>query len=59
VKPFDVDAYADSLLRLIQDDPLRSQMGKRAHDSSQRFLIEDVAQKWKDLFDEITTKDEL
>lgn len=59
VKPFDVDEYADSLLRLIQDDQLRFQMGKRAHDSSQRYLIEDIAQKWKDLFDEITAKDEL
>ena len=59
VKPFDVDEYAESLLRLIQDDQLRSQMGKRAHESSQRYLIEDIAQKWKDLFDEITAKDEL
>ena len=59
VKPFDVDAYADSLLRLIQDDELRSQMGKCAHESSKRYLIEDIAQKWKDLFDEITAKDEL
>ncbi len=59
VKPFDVDEYADSLLRLIQDDQLRSQMGKRAHKSSQSYLIEDIAQKWKDLFDEIIAKDEL
>ena len=59
VKPFDVDEYAESLLRLIQDDQLRCQMGKRAHESSQRYLIEDIAQKWKDLFDEITAKDEL
>ena len=58
VKPFDVDEYAESLLRLIQDDQLRCQMGKRAHESSQRYLIEDIAQKWKDLFDEITAKDE-
>lgn len=59
VKPFDIDEYADSLLRLIQDDELRSQMGKCAHESSKRYLIEDIAQKWKDLFDEITAKDEL
>jgi glycosyltransferase involved in cell wall biosynthesis len=59
VKPFDVDEYAECLLRLIQDDQLRCQMGKRAHESSQRYLIEDIAQKWKDLFDEITAKDEL
>ena len=59
VKPFDIDEYAEKLLRLIKDDQLRFQMGKRAHESSQRYLIEDIAQKWKDLFDEITAKDEL
>ena len=59
VKPFDVDEYAEDLLRLIKDDQLRSQMGNRARESSKRYLIEDIAQKWKDLFDEITAKDEL
>ena len=59
VKPFDVDEYAEDLLRLIKDDQLRSQMGNRARESSKRYLIEDIAQKWKDLFDEIMAKDEL
>lgn len=59
VKPFDVDEYAEDLLRLIKDDQLRSQMGNRARESSKRYLLEDIAQKWKDLFDEITAKDEL
>lgn len=59
VKPFDVDEYADSLLRLIRDDQLRSQMGNRAHESSKRYLIEDIALQWKNLFDDVTAKDEL
>ena len=53
VKPFDVDEYAASLLRLMRDDQLRAQMGNRAYESSKRYSIEDIAQQWKDLFDEI------
>ncbi len=58
VKPFDVDAYADSLLRLIQDDQLRSQMGKRAYESSQRYFIENIAMQWEHLFDEVMANKE-
>lgn len=53
VKPFDVDEYAASLLRLMRDDQLRAQIGNRAYESSKRYSIEDIAQQWKDLFDEI------
>lgn len=53
VKPFDVDEYADSLLRLICDEQLRSQMGNRALDSSKQYMIEDIALQWKNLFDEV------
>ena len=59
VKPFDVDEYADSLLRLMRDDQLRAQMGNRAYESSKRYLIEDIAQQWKFLFDEVMANDEL
>lgn len=59
VKPFDVDEYVDSLLRLMRDDQLRAQMGNRAYESSKRYLIEDIAQQWKSLFDEVMANDEL
>lgn len=55
VKPFDVDEYAESLFRLIQDDQLRSQMGNCANKSSQRYSIENIAMEWKSLFDEVMT----
>ena len=55
VKPFDIDAYADSLLRLMQDDQLRSQMGNHACESSKQYYIEDIASQWKELFDEVMT----
>lgn len=53
VKPYDVDDYAESLLRLMRDDQLRTQMGNRAYESSKRYSIEDIALQWKDLFDEV------
>lgn len=55
VKPFDVDKYADSLLRLMQDDQFRSQMGNQAFESSKQYYIEDIALQWKELFDEVMT----
>ena len=43
VKAFDVDEYAESLLRLMHDDQLRAQMGNRAFESSKRYSIKDIA----------------
>ena len=59
VKPFDVKAYADSLIRLMQDDQLRSRMGNRAYESSKRYYFEDIALQWKGLFDEVIADDGL
>lgn len=57
VNPFDVDDYAESLLRLMRDDQLRTQMGNRAYESSKRYSIEDIALQWKNLFDEVMVND--
>ena len=53
VKPFDVDEYAESLLRLMRDDQFRTEMGNRACESSKRYSIEDIALLWKELFDDL------
>ena len=58
-KPFDVDEYAESLLRLMCDDQLRAQMGNRAYGSSKHYSIEDIAMRWKTLFDEVMANDEI
>lgn len=58
-KPFDVDDYADCLLRLMREDQLRTQMGNRAYESSKRYSIEDIAMQWKNLFDEVMTNGRL
>ena len=55
VKPFQVDDYAESLLRLMHDDQLRAQMGNRACESSKRYAIDTIALQWKGLFDELMT----
>jgi len=57
VKPFQVDDYAESLLRLMHDDQLRAQMGSRAYESSKKYMIEDIAVQWKKLFDEVIVND--
>ena len=59
VTPFDTDAYADGLLRLIRDDQFRSQLGRCAHNTSKRYFIEDIAMQWKGLFDEVMANDGL
>ena len=59
VSPFDTDAYADGLLRLIRDDQFRCQLGKCAHETSKRYFIEDIALQWKALFDEVMMSDVL
>ena len=57
VKPFEVDEYAESLLRLMHDDQLRAQMGSRAYESSKKYMIEDIAMQWKKMFDEVIVND--
>ncbi len=53
VTPFDIIEYADSLLCLMEDDNLRCQMGRCAHDSSKRYSIDKISSQWKSLFDEV------
>lgn len=53
VTPFDVEEYADKLLRLIHDEDCRQQMGINAYQASRRYAIENIAAQWKDLFDEL------
>ena len=53
VTPFDVEEYADKLLRLIHDEDCRQQMGINAYQASRLYAIENIAAQWKDLFDEL------
>ena len=53
IPPFDVDAYAEKLIRLILDELLRREIGANARKSSQRYAIDDIANQWKQLFEEL------
>lgn len=53
VQPFDVDAFAERLLMLIRDEELRHKMGAEARQSSRQYQIEDIALRWKSLFEEV------
>lgn len=44
---------AEGLLALINDNDLRTKMGKNANDNVQRFCIEAIANRWKTLFEEV------
>ena len=53
VPPFDIDVYAERLLTLIQHEDLRQRMGVEARQTSCQYRIEDIALRWKALFDEV------
>ena len=46
----DVKALTEKLVRVMKDEPLRKEMGKRAWERSERYAVEVVMKKWDDLF---------
>ena len=53
VKEGDVEALAERLLQLIQDEALRKSMGKEAYWNSEKFSEERVMAQWEKLFKEV------
>jgi glycosyltransferase involved in cell wall biosynthesis len=50
----DLEAFSCSLLRLVEDEHLRSSMGVAARSNVRRFMVERVIDEWEMLFDEVT-----
>lgn len=48
-----VDSLADGMILLMSNDALRQQMAKAGVDNVRRFSIENIAQQWRELFDQI------
>lgn len=48
-----VDCFAECVCQLIENEPLRHQMGNNAIVSAQRFRAEMIMPKWKQLFDQL------
>lgn len=53
IPQYDVDAFADRIVYLIENREVRIQMGQNAYVSSQRYGSEFVMPKWKELFETI------
>ena len=56
VKNGDVDTLANGLLRLMTDEGLRTRYARAAQQNAQRFRMEQIANTWKQLFDEMTNR---
>ena len=55
IKNRDIHAFADKVCQLIENPPLRKEMGKQAIISSQRFSPEKIMPMWKQLFESIVS----
>lgn len=53
IPPFDIKTFSNRLFFLMSDEKLRKTMGKKGHLNSERYHIEKIALRWKDLFDEL------
>ena len=47
---------AERLLTLMQNEDLRRRMGSEARQASCQYQVEDIALRWKILFEELTNK---
>lgn len=56
VEEGDVDALANRLLMLMNDEKLRKRMGAMAFSRSERYTEERIMKQWLDLFDEVSLK---
>lgn len=53
VPPEDTDALGEALLKVIEDDELRTQMGKAAHTDARQYEVAAIASRWEDLFEQL------
>jgi glycosyltransferase involved in cell wall biosynthesis len=51
VPPHDVPALAEGICRLIEDDELRAELGRRARENIRRFSAPAIVRQWHELFD--------
>lgn len=51
-----IEALAAGICRLIEDEPLRKEMGRKAAQNIKRFTIDRIMQQWDQLFQEIVRK---
>jgi glycosyltransferase involved in cell wall biosynthesis len=53
VENFDTAKMAEKINELIENEPLRKQMGRASFESSKKYALDGVMDKWEKLFDEV------
>lgn len=56
VEPENVEALADAVSSLIEDEHRRLALSKKAHENVRRYTISRVGQQWVSLFEELTAQ---
>jgi glycosyltransferase involved in cell wall biosynthesis len=50
IRPFDLNAYAEKVIQLIEDSELRRKLGENGQQSSQKYQLSAVMEQWHQLF---------
>jgi glycosyltransferase involved in cell wall biosynthesis len=50
IQPFDLNAYAEKVIQLIEDSELRRKLGENGQQSSQKYQLSIVMEQWHQLF---------
>nr|WP_252864553.1 hypothetical protein [Capnocytophaga ochracea] len=53
IPPFDLEAYAETLAALMNDEPLRKQMQQNVLKKARVYDIEEIVKQWDALFKKI------
>jgi len=56
VEDGNIEAFANCVLKLIENDSLRKDMGAAAIEKSKQYLPEKIMPQWMDLFEKLTAK---
>lgn len=56
IKPFDVDAYAQTLKELIENEDFRMRLAKNAKRDVGRFEPDRIMNQWEELFEKVTNQ---
>ena len=54
VEPFDLDAYAEALARLMSDDELRRKIATNCREKVTDYSIDRVGQRWVELLERLS-----
>lgn len=49
----DIDSFANSICKLIEDKNMRKEMGMNAHENMKRYSEESIMQRWVSLFEQV------